>query len=153
MTRLKKLASTMICLTATVGATHQNAAHAATITNFATLTPKQIMQSYYFDWNRNAQYRAALFKAFSYSKTPMPQWLNKASGPSKPSKIIVNGSTKFVFLNTCKQHDCSENNVYVLFDPVSRTTAAIAKFDDKLTWIGGPNAAMKKILSANSGLE
>lgn len=149
---LNKFTASTLCAVAVFGATLHHAAHALPITNFSTLTPKQITQSYYFDWNRNSQYRAALIKAFAYSKTPVPQWLRQGAGPSAPTKIITHGSTHFVLLNTCKMHECSENKAYVLFDPVSKTTGIIAKLDDKLTWIGGPNAAMKQLLSTNSGL-
>jgi Inhibitor of vertebrate lysozyme (Ivy) len=127
-------------------------AQALQITNFNTLTKKQIEQSYFFDWNRNSTFRGALFKAFKSSGVVMPAWLRKGGGGSAPAKVIQNGATNFVLLDTCKPRECDSNVVYVLFDPATKTTAAVGKFDKKVAWVGKPNDSIKRILSNASGL-
>ena len=128
-------------------------AHALQINDFATLTKKQIESSYFFDWNRNSTFRGALFKSFKSSGIAMPTWLRKGGGTSAPAKVTDSGGTHFVLLDTCKAHDCDANKVYVLFDPVSKATAAVVKLDKKVTWIGKPNATVKQILSTATGLK
>ena len=82
----------------------------------------------------------------------MPTWLLKGGGTSAPAKVIDSGATHFVLLDTCKPHDCDANKVYVLFDPVTKATAAVVKLDKKVTWIGKPNATVKQLLSTATGL-
>ncbi|TDR31794.1 Ivy family c-type lysozyme inhibitor [Hydromonas duriensis] len=149
MKRAHTIIATAISISALLAAPM---AHALQITNFDKLTRKQIEQSYYFDWNRNSTFRASIIKAFSASGISIPTWLHRGGGPSAPSQVIDSGSTHFVLLNTCKQHECSENNVYVLFDPATKATALAGKLDDKPVWIGVKNPTVKQILSNASGL-
>ena len=127
-------------------------AHALKITSFETLTKKQIEQSYFFDWNRNSAFRGSLFKAFKNSGVTMPTWLRKGGGGAAPAKVITRGATNFVLLDTCKPHDCGENMIYVLFDPATKNTVAVAKLDKKVTWVGRPDNTVKQILSNATGL-
>ncbi|MGL4767588.1 MAG: Ivy family c-type lysozyme inhibitor [Formosimonas sp.] len=145
--QLKKITAVMACLAAL-----PLSSHALQINNFDTLTKKQIEQSYFFDWNKNSTFRGALFKTFKASGVAMPEWLRQGGGGSAPAKVIQSGATNFVLLDTCKPRDCGNNAIYVLFDPASKLTAAVAKFDKKTTWIGKPNTTVKQILSTASGL-
>ena len=149
---LKKTASIAACV-ALLGIIAPNA-NAVRINKLDTLTESEINQSYYFDWNRNSTYRAALFQAFKTSNLKPPAWLRQGSGPSKPS-LMINKSVDtdtLVLLNTCQARDCDENIIYVLFDTKTKTVSAVAKFDGKVSWIGKPDAASKALLSSHSGL-
>lgn len=148
MTNLKKVTALALCASALLALPAQ----ALEITNFDKLTRKQIEQSYYFDWSHNSTFRVALIKAFKSSNQTIPTWLRKGGGPAAPAKIVDSGATHFVLLNTCKMHDCGNNNVYVLFDPVTKTTALAGKVDNKPTWIGATNGTIKQILSSASGI-
>lgn len=139
------LCASLLCLTAP-------SAQALKITKFETLTQKQIEQSYYFDWNRNSTFRAAIYKAFKTSKVAVPTWVRQGAGPAAPARIITSGTTKFVLLNTCKARECEKNELFVLFDPVTKAAFAVGQFDGKTTWIGTPNATAKQLLSTASGL-
>ncbi len=127
-------------------------AQATPIGAFETLTQAKIEQSYFFDWNRNAKFRVALNNAFARTGVRMPAWLRQGSGPSAPARVLHQGNTHWVLLNTCKSHDCGKNVVYVAFDPPTRTTAAVGKFGGQVLWIGKPNDALRLILSNYSGL-
>ena len=127
-------------------------AQAVRINKFDTLTESEINQSYYFDWNRNSTFRAALFKAFKTSNLKPPAWLRQGSGPSKPSRLIKSGTANFVLLNTCQAGKCDDNEIYVLFDTATKTASAVAQIEGKTTWIGNPTAASKEILSSHSGM-
>ncbi|GHA74786.1 hypothetical protein GCM10009007_14830 [Formosimonas limnophila] len=127
-------------------------AQAVQITKFETLTQKQIEQSYYFDWNRNSTFRAAIYKAFKTSKITVPSWVRQGAGPAAPARVITSGATKFVLLNTCKARECDKNELFVVFDPVTKAAFAVGQLDGKTTWIGNPNATVKQILSTASGL-
>ena len=127
-------------------------AHAVQISNFDTLTQKQIESSYFFDWNRNSTFRGSLFKAFKSSGIPMPVWLLKGGGGAAPAQVVHSGNTHFVLLDTCAPGDCRNNMVYVLFDPATKTTAAVSKLNKKIAWVGKPNNVAKQILSNASGL-
>lgn len=148
--RLKKISAFTFLWAAL---TLSNSLQAVQITTFSKLTKKQIEQSYYFDWNRNAIFRAAMSKEFKSSKTPMPDWLRQGRGGSAPAKIITSDSTNFVLLDTCKPRDCQNNIAYILFDPATKNTSVVGKFNKKMIWIGSVGQTERKILSDNSGLE
>jgi hypothetical protein len=147
---IKKISSIALCV-GLLGLFVPNA-QAVQITKFETLTQKQIEQSYYFDWNRNSTFRAAVYKAFKTSNTTVPTWVRQGAGPAAPARVITSGATKFVLLNTCKARECQKNELFVLFDPMTKAAFAVGQFDGKTTWIGNPNATVKQILSTASGL-
>ena len=150
MTISKTLTTAALCASALLAVVP--AAHALDISNFDGLTRKQIESSYFFDWSRNSTFRASLIKAFRSSNMAVPTWVRRGGGPSAPSQVIDSGSTHFVLLNTCKAHECDENNIYVLFDPMTKITAIHGKLDKKTLWAGQTTPAMKQILSSASGL-
>lgn len=126
-------------------------AQAAPVTKFETLTQAQVEQTYFFDWNRNVKFRAALMRAFAQSKVAMPAWVRQGSGPSAPSKVVHQGNVHWAMLNTCKSRDCGNNILYVAFDPATLTTSAVGKINGKLTWIGA-TGPVREALSRFSGL-
>ena len=150
MMLFKTLATAAVCTSALL--TIAPAAHALEISNFDGLTRKQIESSYFFDWSRNSMFRASLIKAFRSSNMIVPTWVRRGGGPSAPSQVVDSGSTHFVLLNTCKSRECDENNIYVLFDPMTKITAIHGKLDKKTLWAGQTTPAMKQILSRASGL-
>lgn len=130
-----------------------NSVQATKITNFSTLTQKQIEQSYYFDWNRNAMFRASMNKQFKSSKISMPDWLHQGRGGSAPAKIITKDTTQFVLLDTCKPRECHDNIAYILFDPATKNTSIVGKFNKKTVWVGNIGKTERQILSNVSGLK
>ena len=150
MTIFKKITTSLLCSFALLAIAPT--AHALEITSFDGLTRKKIESSYFFDWSRNSVFRASLIKAFRSSNMDIPTWVRRGGGPSAPSQVIDSGTTHFVLLNTCKAHECDDNNIYVLFDPQTKATAVYGKLNKRLTWAGQTTPAIKQILTSASGL-
>ena len=96
---------------------------------------------------------SAVQQLFSRSKVATPAWVRQGAGPSAPCQVAPQGGINWVVLNTCKMHDCGDNNLFVLFNPPTRETYGVAKLDGKIQWLGKPNAAQKAILSQASGYQ
>lgn len=127
-------------------------AQATQITRMDTLTEKQILQSYYFDWNKNSTFRAALYKAFKSSNVALPAWVRQGAGPAAPARLVPAENTKLVLLNTCMTGKCGDNELYVLFNPMTKALYGVVKVNAKATWIGNPNGNIKQLLSTHSGI-
>ncbi len=121
-------------------------AQAAPITDFKTLTQHEIEQSYYHDWNRNIQFRAAVRQLFARSKVALPAWVRQGAGPSAPSRVVQQDGANWVLLNTCKIHDCGDNHLVILFHPPTRAIHGLAQLNKKTVWLGKPNEAQKALL-------
>ena len=126
---------------------------AETIGSFDTLTQRQVEQSYYYDWNRNLKFNSAVQRLFVRSKVAQPEWVRRGSGPSAPAQVVRQDSVNWIFLNTCKIHECGNNNLYILFNPPTRETYGVAKLNRKVVWLGKPNATQKALLSKASGYQ
>ncbi len=123
-------------------------AQAAPITDFDTLTQHDIEQSYYHDWNRNPKFRASVRQLFVRSKVAQPAWVRHGAGPSAPSRVVSHNGGNWVLLNTCKMHDCGDNNLVILFHPPTRDIYGMAQLNKKTVWLGKPNPAQKALLDS-----
>lgn len=97
------------------------------------------------------------------ARTDLPSWVSTATGPSSPSRLVFQDKRQYELASSCKQHDCANNRLLVLFDkarkqawgvwisipdnvgasdPMSRHANA------RYIWLGEPSGAIKSLLLA-----
>ena len=84
--------------------------------------------------------KATYYKALGpLSKEP---WLAKLDGPSSENKPVKVAGADYVLVSTCKNHDCYENNVVLLYSGAQDLVYGKVYQRGKSTLIGSPPAAV-----------
>jgi hypothetical protein len=88
----------------------------------------------------NPQVKAIYYKALGpLTKEP---WLAKLDGPSSEGQAMKVADADYVMLYTCKNHDCYDNNVVLLWSGVQDVVYGKVVQRDKSTLIGNPPPAV-----------
>jgi len=88
----------------------------------------------------NAKAKETYYKALGpLSKEP---WLAKLDGPSSENKAIKVAGADYVLVSTCKNHDCYENNVVLLYSGPQDLVYGKIYQRGKSTLIGSPPPAV-----------
>ena len=84
--------------------------------------------------------KATYYKALGpLSKEP---WLAKLDGPSSENKPVKVAGADYVLVSTCKNHDCAENNVVLLYSGSQAVVYGKVYQRGKSTLIGSPPPAV-----------
>jgi Inhibitor of vertebrate lysozyme (Ivy) len=88
----------------------------------------------------NAKAKATYHKALGpLSKEP---WLAQLDGPSSENKAVKVAGADYVLVSTCKNHDCAENNVVLLYSSAQDVVYGKVYQRGKSTLIGSPPPAV-----------
>jgi hypothetical protein len=88
----------------------------------------------------NPKAKATYYKALGpLSKEP---WLAQLDGPSSENKAVKVAGADYVLVSTCKNHDCAENNVVLLWSGVQDVVYGKVYQRGKSTLIGSPPPAV-----------
>jgi len=69
-------------------------------------------------------------------------WLAEMNGPAPEPRWVSVGGKRYVLNAFCKAHDCYDNNVVQLYDPVDSRIHALIHRVNRDTLVGDPPAAM-----------
>jgi hypothetical protein len=88
----------------------------------------------------NVKAKETYYKALGpLSKEP---WLAKLDGPSSENKLLKVAGADYVLVSTCKNHDCYENNVVLLYSGPQDVVYGKVYQRGKSTLIGAPSPAV-----------
>jgi hypothetical protein len=88
----------------------------------------------------NAQAKEAYYKALGpLVKQP---WLAKLDGPSSEGQAMKVAGGDYVMLYTCKNHDCWDNNIVLLWSGAQNVVYGYVNQSGKPTVIGSPTPAV-----------
>lgn len=88
--------------------------------------------------------KATYYKALgSLSKE---RWLARLDGPSPQNKQIKVAGADYVLVSSCKNHDCGENNMVMLYSPSQDVAYGKVYQRGKSTLIGAPPPALVREL-------
>ena len=88
----------------------------------------------------NAKAKEAYYKALGpLAKEP---WLAKLDGPSSEGQAMKVSGGDYVMLYTCKNHDCYDNNVVLLWSGAQNVVVGYINQRGKATLIGNPPPAV-----------
>ena len=88
----------------------------------------------------NAKAKETYYKALGpLSKEP---WLAKLDGPSSENKAVKVAGADYVLVSTCKNRDCYDNNVVLLWSGVQNVVYGKVNQKGKSTLIGNPPPAV-----------
>lgn len=89
-------------------------------------------------------FKAAYFKALGRFKNE--PWLRDLDGPARDTQRITVAGAKYLLTGSCKNHDCAENNVTILYSPERKLVYGKIRMAGKSTLIGAPPPAVAKEL-------
>jgi hypothetical protein len=88
----------------------------------------------------NAKAKEVYYKALGpLVKEP---WLAKLDGPSSEGQAMKVANDDYVMLYTCKNHDCYDNNVFLLWSGIQNVVYGKVNQKGKSTLIGNPPPAI-----------
>lgn len=97
--------------------------------------------------------RTALTRLFKAEKG-LPKWVTgiPAGGPYVASapQAVTGSAGRFTLYNACKQHDCGDNQLYILVAPDGSQAWGLLDERGKVRFLGQPDAARREVLSAAS---
>ena len=67
-------------------------------------------------------------------------WLMRMDGPAQPVKNVKVAGTEYQFVSVCKNHDCYDNNVVVLYAAATQTAYAKVLRGNRPMLLGAPPA-------------
>jgi hypothetical protein len=86
------------------------------------------------------KFKAAYLKALGkWSKEP---WLKDLDGPTPPSRLVTVAGTEYRLVSSCKNHDCYNNNVVVLYSEAKGIAYGRIMVATKSAMIGNPPPAV-----------
>lgn len=65
-------------------------------------------------------------------------WLTELDGPSPLNRFVTVAGRSFLLAVACKNHDCHDNSVVILYDPVDGAMYGHVHRHDQVTLLGGP---------------
>ena len=79
---------------------------------------------------------------------PRESWLkaDKLTGPGGPSTIVTVGGQAFERVDTCKRHDCGNNQFYALFSPDGREALGVLVQPGNIRFFGQPSEQQQRAL-------
>ena len=107
---------------------------------------------YLFDLMKNPAYRRA-WSNMTKGET-VPLWISKFgvsyNATGAPATEVFMDGISYTLAWICEPHNCSENEIYVLFAPEGLQAWALLISDgDKRQWLGKPNDVVKAALESN----
>ena len=93
------------------------------------------------DYLRDARFRAAYQAVLG----PLAQepWIARLDGPAPPVQQVKVGGVDHDLLAVCKQHDCAEHSMVLLYAPSSGSVAGKVVQAGRSTLLGQPSPAVK----------
>ena len=73
-------------------------------------------------------------------------WLTELDGPSAPNQVVVVDATEYLLASACKNHDCAENNVVLLYSAELDVVYGLVYRSGDVTWIGAPTETVAQAL-------
>ncbi|KRE02711.1 hypothetical protein ASE61_15705 [Bosea sp. Root670] len=79
---------------------------------------------------------------------PRESWLkaDKLTGPGGPSTIVTVGGQAFERVDTCKRHDCGNNQFYALFSSDGREALGVLVQPGNIRFFGQPSEEQQRAL-------
>jgi hypothetical protein len=87
-------------------------------------------------------FKAAYLKALGRLKSE--SWLAELDGPARDTKRVTVAGSKYLLTGSCKNHDCAENNVTILYSPERKLVYGKVRMAGKSVLIGSPPPAVAK---------
>jgi len=70
-------------------------------------------------------------------------WLAQLDGPSPTNKKVNVGGAEFILASACKNHDCAENNVVLLYAQGQERLYGKIYERGRVTYVGQPSSALR----------
>ena len=87
----------------------------------------------------------------AYSKAMGPnmreRWIAVLDGPARPSRIVSFDGVDYAMLASCKDHDCADNNLVVLWSAPKKTLYGLLRRTGENEFVGSPPVAVAEELT------
>jgi len=98
-------------------------------------------ESYPWDLLKDPKFRDA-YRAMLGEKSKQ-KWLSTLSGPAEPAKKITIAGAEYMWMHSCKAHDCDTHNIVIIYSPASAHAYAKLSEEGAVSILGNPNAEIK----------
>jgi hypothetical protein len=92
------------------------------------------------DLLRDSRFKSAYFKALG--PKVKESWLTELDGPAPPNKKVNIGGTEYTLASVCKNHDCGDNNMVLLYSGEKGIVYGKIFQQRRSTLIGAPPATV-----------
>ena len=83
------------------------------------------------------------------------KWLATLSGPAEPAKKVTIVDGDYLFIHSCKPHDCDTHNIVIIYSPTSSSMYAKLVEEGAPSKLGNPSteisAALDKLYDEEFG--
>lgn len=74
------------------------------------------------------------------------RWLYSLNGPATKNRLLSIDGKRFVYIQSCKQHECNTHVVHLLFATQEKHIYGLLIENNSLKWIGSPPGCIKEAL-------
>ena len=74
------------------------------------------------------------------------EWISSLTGTGNQNRMLHVFKAHFILIASCKPHFCDENQVLILYNPVSKKCFAIYAEDGRFDYLGTPDENIKNLL-------
>lgn len=74
------------------------------------------------------------------------RWLSTLNGPATKNRLLHVGGKKFVYMQSCKQHECNTHTIRLLFSPQEKRIYGKLVEGNSIMWLGSPTVCDKEAM-------
>jgi Inhibitor of vertebrate lysozyme (Ivy) len=104
--------------------------------------------TYAWDMLKDADFKTTY--TYLIKNTSKASWLTKLNGPSSPvfKQQVAGYQNDFSVVQSCKPHDCEENNILIFYEKKQRLAFAMLTLNNSITFLGNPEAVLKSSIQS-----
>jgi inhibitor of lysozyme (Ivy) len=99
---------------------------------------------YPWDLLKDRKFRDAYYTMLGKKRSE--KWLSALSGPSEPAKKITISDTEYLFVHSCKAHECDSHNIVIIYSPTLLRMYGKLGEDGALSTLGKPSTEISATL-------
>ena len=73
-------------------------------------------------------------------------WLESLDGPADKNSLLMINGQEFIYLRSCKIHDCLSNHIHILYSMRNGSTYGLLFENSRLWTLGGASGCIQKTL-------
>ena len=74
------------------------------------------------------------------------KWLSTLSGPAEPAKKVTILNAEYLFIHSCKPHDCDSHNIVIIYSPTSLRIYGKLVEEGAMSKLGNPSTEISTAL-------
>jgi hypothetical protein len=101
-------------------------------------------ETYPWDLLKDRKFRDAYH--LMLGKKSNETWLSTLAGPAEPAKKITISDAEYLFMHSCKAHECNSHNIVIIYSPTLLRVYGKLGEDGAVSTLGNPSAEISAAL-------